>query len=721
MTIYDWRTAPIDEIIKDGIAPAPRKNRGGNKRRYYKTVCAFDIETTRIDEKYSVMYIWQFQIGLKATVTGRTWIEFKHFCRRLRSELDPDAWLVIFVHNLSFEFQWLTGIYNFKEFEVFAIDERKPLRCDMWDCLEFRCSYLHSNMGLDEYLKKMGVQHEKVHGFDYYKERYPWTPLSDQELLYCINDVRGLVEAIMIEMEHDHDTLYSLPATSTGYVRRDVKKIMRSYPYTYVKDQLPDRAIYDMLRESFRGGNTHASRYYAGHVVEGVKSYDRSSSYPDVQCNCKFPVSGFIEWPGEPSLEQLTDLIGRRKKAVLMRIAVRNVRLKDELWGCPYLTIDKCRKLETKKVKGRTEPANYSADNGRILSAEYLETTFTDIDWKIFISEYDFDGLRIFNCYYARYGKLPRRIIDQIEIYYTLKTRLKGDDQHKILYDKSKAKLNSIYGMSAESPCRLSARYSNGIWDRDKSDTTPPPNKDGTPYDGDMIDYLLEKYNKRAWFVYAWGVWTSAWGRFRLEEGIRMAAAGADYPMDDPRFSDFVYCDTDSVKYIGNVDWSAYNEQRMVDSKVSGAYADDAKGVRHYMGVYEPDDGYPARFATRGAKKYVVQHPDGSFEATIAGVSKKSDPESGKLSGGEELMENGGFKAFLAPTFTFRKAGGTMLIYNDTDRFLVRREGRILQVRQCVTITEDFYTLKDTREYSELLEKSSKFYYQFRLDILNRK
>lgn len=689
--VYNWKTAPIDLITQAGVLPVPHKNRGGNKRRYQNIVCAFDIETTTVEDKYSVMYIWQFQIGLGATVIGRSWKEFNEFMRRIREVMDG-AYLVVYIHNAAFEFQFLRGIYKFREYEVFAIDQRKPLRFDMFDCIEFRCSYLHSNMSLDEYLKKMGVEHEKQQGFDYDKPRYPWTPLTDQELLYCINDVRGLVEALTIEMAHDGDDLYTIPATSTGYVRRDVKRVMRSYPWHYVHDMLPDVEIYHMLREAFRGGNTHCNRYYAGQEVPGVMSYDRSSSYPDVQCNCLFPVSEFRRI-GEVTLKKLADLIGRRRKAVLIRAAFKGIRLRDPLWGSPYIPIDKCRALRW--------PA---PDNGRVLSAEYLEITLTDIDWRIILAEYEFDAVKILDCAYARYGKLPDRLVQQIEAYYAVKTALKGNDEQRLYYEKNKAKLNSIYGLSAQNPCKISAKFDGSVWYLDRTQT---------------IEEILAKNNKRAFFPYQWGVWTSAWARYRLEQGIRLAAAGAHYPMDDPRFSDFVYCDTDSVKYIGFVDWSQYNADRMADSLATGAWADDAKGKRHYMGVYEPDDGYPATFASRGAKKYVVMHPDGTLEATIAGVTKRG--KGGQISGGQELLKHGGIKAFLQDQFVFREAGGTLLLYNDKERFYTYVDGHRLKVRECVAIRPDIYTLSDTEDYAAMLAKIGKIFPDFLLDIRGKR
>ena len=287
-----------------GLRRMQKKQRGNPgtraKRRYRDEGTAFDIETSTIPgTQQAVMYIWQWQIG-DFTVIGRTWEEFLDLCYRLKAMCKEDQYIVVYVHNLSFEFQFLAGIYEFQPEEVFCIESRKILKCDMYGCLEFRCSYLHSNMSLDEFTRKMGVEHAKLHDFDYNRFRGPWTALTDDELQYCVNDVRGLVEALKIEMKHDGDNLYSIPLTSTGYVRRDAKAVLKGVKHFIVQDILPDYEVFEMLQEAFRGGNTHANRYYAGLILENVKSADRSSSYPDVQVNCKYPMSlpSFIKMHG---------------------------------------------------------------------------------------------------------------------------------------------------------------------------------------------------------------------------------------------------------------------------------------------------------------------------------------------------------------------------------------------------------------------------------------
>lgn len=660
MQLYTYKNAPIEALAQMDVVKPGRGNPGGNKRRYINCVCAFDIETSRYNDKRSFMYVWQFQLGPDITIVGRSWKEFIKLLRRIKQTI-KDVWLVVYVHNLSFEFQFLSGIYRFKPSEVFAVERRKVLRADMYGCIELRCSYLHSNMRLETYLHKMGVQHEKQAGYDYDTVRYPWTPLTDAELLYCVNDVRGLVEAITIEMKADGDDLRTIPATSTGYVRRDVKRAMKLTSWKWLKSIMPEPAVYSMLREAFRGGNTHANRFYAGRVISGVSSYDRSSSYPDVQLNCLFPVTPFFFCDGAVSLGKVRDLINRRKKAVLMRIALYDVELADDLDGCPYIPIDKCRHL-----------TGCAADNGRVLSADYLEITLTDVDFSIIEKQYCWSDIEILTCAYARYGNLPQPLKDCIIAYYRAKTELKGVAGEEIYYTKAKNKLNSVYGMSAQNPVKRSTVYSPDGW-----------TEDFTPW-----QQLLAESNRKGFFPYQWGVWTTAHARKRLQQGIDLAGDG------------FIYADTDSVKYIGKIDWTEYNAQRKADSEKNGAFADDPKGRRHYMGVYESDDGYPAEFATRGAKKYVVRHADGRLEATIAGVSKRDD--GGRVSGGMELEQHGGFKAFLQDEFTFYAAGGNELSYYDGPAEVVRIGRKRLTLGRSVTITDSTYTLSDTDAYHDL-------------------
>jgi hypothetical protein len=631
-----------------------------SKIKYLDIITAFDIETTYIkDIEQSIMYVWAWQFGDKCTVIGRTWREFNDFAYMLSTVLKDDAKLVTFVHNLSYEFQFLRGIYKFTPEEVFAIKNRKVLKISMLNCIEMRCSYMHANMSLDVYTHKMGAKHAKLSGaeFDYNVIRYPWTDLSENELNYVVNDVYGLVEAIQIEMDHDNDNLYSFPLTSTGYVRRDAKKAMRFVSHKYIKNQLPDFRIYEMLREAFRGGNTHANRYYAGIILDNVKSADITSSYPAKQVNCYYPVTEFMHIGG-CTFDDLIKLIKVRKKAVIMRVSMTNVRLKNKYWGSPYIPRDK-----TRNIRGGVY------DNGRVLEAEYLEISLTDIDLKIILSEYDFDDFVAMEVAHARYGKLPPMLIEETIKYFEAKTTLKDVEGQELHYMKSKNKLNSIYGMMAQDLVKQSVLFENEEFEEQEEDP----------------EELLQKSNRKAFLAYQWGVWVTAHARQQLEEGIRLAGEG------------FVYCDTDSVKYIGEIDWQQYNQKYIEQSKESGAVARDPSGKLHYMGTFEYEGQYE-QFITLGAKKYCCT-VDGKTLTTIAGVNKKK--------GGQELDEHGGIAAF-APGFVFIKAGGLDAIYNDdpeVKRYKV--DGHEIKITSNVVLRPGVYTLGITAEYERLLEISA--------------
>lgn len=664
MKIINWTEFDIETFRKIKKQTRKRGNPGTRQQYWYKDiVTAFDIETTRIEEiEQSVMYIWQWAFGPDLCVIGRTWDDFSAFVDKLIHEgLKDTEKLLVFVHNLSFEFQFLKGIYDFSSKDIFALDARKVLRCEMFGKIEFRCSYLHSNMSLAEFTEKMGAEHSKLSGeeFDYSKRRFPWTDLTDQELAYCVHDVIGLVEALQIEMAHDRDNLYTLPLTSTGYVRRDAKKAMRKVYHGWLTTQLPSQHIYEMCRRAFRGGNTHANRYFADTIVKNVHSVDRSSSYPDVLVNRKFPVGKFYEI-GEITEERYRELM-RHNRAILSDVVITGLKLRRYDWGCPYLSRDRCRNI----VRG-------AYDNGRILSCDYLETTITDVDFRIIEDEYVWDSIHFIDTAYTYYGKLPEPFTELIIDYYRRKTLLKGVYDKELDYYRSKSKLNSLYGMCAQDPCKTPIVFKDNMLEFDEEAD---------------IGELLHKDNKRRQLPpYQVGVWVTAWARYELELAIRIVYR--------TKGAYFIYTDTDSVKYTGDVDFSDLNKFYMDRAIESGSYADDPKGHRHYTGVYE-EEGCYRRFSTLGAKKYCYEDESGKLHLTVSGVIKKA--------GAKELEEHGGITAFK-PSFIFSSSGGVEAVYNDKPEITEYNiDGHTLRITSNVVLRPSTYTLGITNEYEYLI------------------
>lgn len=632
-------------------------------------ICAFDCETSNVPgTDQAVVYIWQACLYGIGTFYGREISEFPQFLNLLDGYMPEGYKLVFFVHNLSFDFWFLAGVLPFSSDDVFAVKSRKILKAVYADRFEFRCSYLQTNMGLAEFTKKMNVEHQKLPDYDYEGVRYPWTPLSEFELAYCENDVLGLCEAISKEMAMECDTLLTIPLTSTGYVRRDFKAAMKRKT-SFLKSCTIDVELCRMLEEAFRGGDTHANRYYVtddvAKIHHDVKSYDMASAYPAAQLTRRFPMSAFLH-KGAMTQDKLDEYI-LSGKAVVFRAAFHHLRLRDQRIGYPYISKSKCRLID---------PAT-DYDNGRILYSKYLETTLTDIDYNIICSDYDFSSIAILDSYTARYGYLPEEFTQTVTAYFEKKTQLKGVPEQEYFYNRSKAKLNSLYGMCAQTlitALLLMVRDEYGNYDfvYDQSKT---------------FAELIEKNQRWPFRLYQWGVWTTAHCRAMLHEALDLVSA------HNSSTSDFIYCDTDSVKFIGTADFSALNAERQQLAEARHAYADDPAGNRHYMGVYEYEGSYDD-FVTMGAKKYAYNQ-GGKLHITTAGVHKRK--------GAVELQKAGGITNYHAG-FTFTEAGGTRSIYNDAPPISeVEIDGHKLRITGNVSIQPSTYTLGLSGEFEVLV------------------
>ena len=173
--IYTAENYPFERIYESGIAARKRGKRAKSQRvEYVNVVAAFDIETSVLhrmengeDEPHAFMYVWQVAID-SDVIMGRSWDVFFAFlghvdemCAALQesNNLDTKPYLVMFVHNLAYEFQFLAGLYPFQPEEVFLREARKPIYARMLGCIEFRCSYMHSNMSLSKFTEIMKCEH----------------------------------------------------------------------------------------------------------------------------------------------------------------------------------------------------------------------------------------------------------------------------------------------------------------------------------------------------------------------------------------------------------------------------------------------------------------------------------------------------------------------------------------------------------------------------------
>lgn len=228
--------------------------------------------------------------------------------------------------------------------------------------------------------------------------------------------------------------------------------------------------------------------------------------------------------------------------------------------------------------------------------------------------------------------------------------------------------------MMAQDPVKLSVEFHEG-----SDELFQTPEQD--------VETLLLEYQRHAFLCYQWAAWVTSWSRYELDCGRRIVT--------ETPGAYALYCDTDSVKYIGDVDWTAYNRERIKASTRSGAHATDPKGNEHYMGVFESEPAVK-NFCTLGSKKYAYEYQDGHIGITVAGVHKQK--------GAAELEKAGGLTAFH-DGFVFKDAGGLESIYNDTpgSRF-IEIDGHTWEIGPNIYLKPSTYTLGQTYEYLMLLQ-----------------
>lgn len=646
----------------------------GNSKgeRFYNVPCSFDIETTSFYrdtdgraytyeqmkqmqdtsgrkaklEKAALMYVWQFGIN-GFVIVGRTWLEYVEMCQQITEilGLSEKLRLIVFVHNLSYEFQFMRKWFEWQR--VFSIDLRKPIYAITTGFIEYRCSYLLSGYSL----AKLGEQLQRykcakmVGDLDYQLIRHAGTPLTDKEIGYCVNDVKVVMCYIQERIEENKGITH-LPITKTGFVRKYCRKhclreknaagkTVPNWDYVNLIQELQITGMdeFNMLQRAFAGGFTHANAEYTDEVITDVDSYDFTSSYPYVMVAEKYPMSKGVPVTVK-SMAQFEFLIS--KYCCVFDVEFTNI-FASETQDNP-ISSSKCFVKE-----------NACENNGRIVGASKIALTITDVDYNIIKNFYTWERVRIGQMYCYKRDYLPTVFVKSILHLYESKTKLKGVEGKEVEYLNSKEMLNSCYGMSVTNPLRDEFTY-NGEWDINAMST-------------EQKQELLYKYNtsKNRFLFYAWGIFVTAYARRNLFTGI--------YEAKD----DYIYSDTDSIKLRNGqaheAYFKAYNMQVQMKLRAACRHHNlpfslcepqTIKGITKTLGVWDFEGTY-TRFKTLGAKRYMVQQKNVlkaggkayDYSLTVSGVNKKAAIPYLM----ERYGENGIFEAFtnyldIPPTAT---------------------------------------------------------------------
>ena len=597
------------------IQTSHKKGESSNKRIHCEDIFTFDIETTSFfyesdkkpflykpgyDPEYwsdvyagSLPYIWQFGINNRYYY-GR---EIKDFCRVL-DDFPRDMHVIIWIHNASFEWHHLDFLTWYK---VFAKSPHKPIKfsCLEYPNIEFRCTLSLENRSLASWGKALGMP-KLVGDLEYNKMRTPLTPLTDTEMGYCQRDLEVMFKGLSEEVK-EYGSIWELPLTSTGKVRKAVKEFLLTDAYkNYIKKLVPENPYqYKTSMRVFAGGYTHANKAFVNYTIinydgEHGDHGDYTSSYPEEMLK-KMPCTTWAYYG-----KKLPDISTFEDHAYKMHLIFKKIR----------------SELQNNYIQySHTDCSNAVVDNGRLVSADICEMWCCELDYKIIIQAYSFESVEVVECWEAKKDYLPKPFVEYVLKLFHDKTAYKNVPGKEAEYKLAKAFLNSLFGM-----CVTALLQSEIIWDDEAGEWSLK-----RITENQIIEHLekLRKWKDSRYFLnYDWGVWIANGARARLWNDLII-----------PYDQHVIYADTDSIFTNIKMDFTDYNmkirkenericKERGLD--VNLTRPKNPNGETSYLGEMTHEEEW-TEFRTLGAKRYCERwKSDGKLHLTIAGINKEA-------------------------------------------------------------------------------------------------
>lgn len=596
----------VDEIKAYGYM---FKGRGKQRAKYYAAVSAFDIETTKVQNEkwiplemaemyryFNITFCWQWKIG-NLFFFGRHIERFFDMVHYIDEVIDGH--FCIWVHNLSYEYNNLADY--FAAATPFFKSTITPVFID-FENVQFRCSAQLTHKSLAQLGKSIDYIKLKD-DFDYSVQRTPSTPISPLEFNYCYRDVEILCRYLSREVREYSKSInkpvniFNLPYTQTGYPRADIKKRWSSTSIgrAVLKETALNIDDYLVTSKAFYGGYTHTNFRHVGRRCFDVGHADLVSAYPAYM---------LLElYPGKLTRAHVKDVglyvrnLSREDYAQIATLRLSNVRLRK---GCvPYIP-----------VSGKAKYKGLIAENGKVVMADEIEITLTEIDMRLIVDNYTLKIDEIIDLLYSIKKPLPRGVCEVLIDYFKRKTTLKGVDGKEYEYGLSKQMLNGVYGMSAQALLRETFEINEHL----------------------EVVAGAPEYKPSKVLPYQWAPYITAY--------VRRAIYGLVSNLNDK--SAFIYSDTDSIFYFKTpeieqliADYNATIKARL-QLKLR-EYPDiipvSPKGKPQYLGLLEDEDDDIAEFCAIGAKRYYIKHSDGFYDVTVSGLSAtkaKVDPDTFK-------------------------------------------------------------------------------------------
>lgn len=594
----------FDYSILENIVYYRQAGRGKNES-FNEAWIMFDTETSKKNkDEICENHVCAWTISIRAfdmnlcTLYGHKPTECIECMSLIHESMKGDN-TVFYAHNLAYDYFFLRQ-YMFDKWQYpikqLNVNSLRPINIQFHRGIILKDSLILAQRSLEKWGSDLMIENTKAVGaWDYDIIRDQDYEFSDDELLYIEHDTLCGVECLDATAKQLKKEVRSMPFTATGIPREELRNISHdNRGRDWFKKQVLTAEQQLFAEECFHGGFTHNNRYTKGELIDMVFTdeqpiicKDFASSYPFAMM-CKLPCEKFAPWCREvdtvENILKYSDV-----NAFMLTLSLTKVRLKDKYNPMPYLQYSKC-----------TDTINAKCDNGRIISADVALINITSIDLSIIDEYYEWDYAECFDIIFAALDYLPRWFTDYIWKLYKEKTELKESDP--VNYALSKAKLNSLFGMCAQHPCKMEwvENYEECVYE--KADFN--------------FEEQYEKYCKKytAFLPYQIGVFVTSIAARRLFDLSKCIKPSGCW----------LYTDTDSIYAYG---WDedkvkAFNDQTKQFMIDRGYGCIEFNNREYWLGIAE-DDGEYKEFVGYHAKCYAKRSMSDKLSITVAGVPKR--------------------------------------------------------------------------------------------------
>ena len=600
----------------------------------------------------------------------RTLEDFINFAKKFEDEI------IIYVHNLPFEFSYLVEEYKIGVNHNKSIFRGKdPLKVVINDMpkVEFRDSLALLRKSIKDLGEDIGLPKLTI---NYNRNLYYYSLLFGNDFDY--NERDNIITMLSIADFFQNkapiigvNKIKDLSITSTRFFKYYRKFFADKYfPKKYDGSKArrnnsldEDYEFYNISRMAFRGGLVSVNPLYVPDdyndnfwSYNSVYHIDITSSYIYTMLNTKFPyfskedsvkiknkkvATGLIKFLCNEIKENGSDFLHdagskintsngiSRIRGFYAKIKLKNLRMK---YDFDIPSIDSVRTSLALDKYCETY-------HGKITEADELEMYVNDAVLESIMIDYDFDDIECdYIIYTTKADHLPYyEIVYIMQQFFTKQLLKKNKNTKSTDYLIAKSGLNAMYGIKVENPIKDKvAVRNNKIVVTQKANSLTNNNNQIL-----FNEYVINNKNKKT-DIYSDGVYISTISRLNL---IKMKKYLKDIGCIN------IYCDTDSLmfeitnstekevfdkikKYNNEIsknllskDW--IKEAIKMLSKINGEDKKHIKDLLSDLGNWDiesvDENGnikpYEA-FSTLGAKKY-CKVKNGKVDTTISGLSKK--------------------------------------------------------------------------------------------------